>query len=109
VWQQKLVTCVCDAPKGDGNRAHKVYSAIVAAVKSGALPQPFTKSDFRKTCPSLGQGTYAAFLNKHCKGNPGGNSELFERESPGSFSCLRPFRYNLGKSRSVVMYVTIIR
>jgi hypothetical protein len=38
---------------------------------------------------------YAAFLDKHAKGNPDGNSELFDRESPGRFTCLRPFRYGL--------------
>lgn len=75
--------------------AHKIYSAIVSAVKSGTLLEPFSKDDFRRTCPGLGHGTYNAFLGKHSKGNPGGNSELFARESPGSFKCLRPFRYGL--------------
>jgi hypothetical protein len=73
--------------------AHKVYAAIVGAVKSGVLLEPFTKEDFRKACPALGDGTYATFLDKHRKGNPGGNSELFERQSPSRFTCLRPFRY----------------
>lgn len=75
--------------------AHLVYSAIVKAVRSGRLPEPFTKEDFRKACPGLGVGTYATFLDKHRKGNLGGNSELFERQSPGNFCCLRPFRYGL--------------
>jgi hypothetical protein len=75
--------------------AHTVYSAIVKPVRSGQLAEPFTKEEFRKACPSLGRGTYTAFLDKHRKGNPGGNSELFERQSPGCFTCLRPFRYDL--------------
>jgi hypothetical protein len=74
---------------------HRVYSAIVRAVKKGSLKEPFTKEDFRRTCPSLGEGTYNAFLHKHRKGNPGGVSELFELVSPGQFSLLRPFRYDL--------------
>jgi hypothetical protein len=75
--------------------AHKVYSAIVNAVKGGRLTEPFSKDDFQVACPGLGLGTYNAFLDKHSKGNPGGNSELFERVSAGQFRCLRPFRYGL--------------
>jgi hypothetical protein len=56
---------------------YKVYSAIVSAVKNGSLKEPFTNDDFRRACQGLGQGTYKAFLHKHRKGNPGGNSELF--------------------------------
>jgi hypothetical protein len=75
--------------------AHMIYSAVVKAVRFGQLAEPFTKDDFRKACPGLAMGTYAAFLDKHPKGNPGDNSELFEREAPGQFNCLRPFRYGL--------------
>jgi len=74
---------------------HKVYSAIVYAVNTGALKEPFTSNDFRHACPGLGEGTYNAFLHKHRKGNPGGTSELFELTSPGKFRLLRPFRYDL--------------
>lgn len=74
--------------------AHNVYGAIVAAIKSGILQEPFNKEDFRKTCPGFGDGTYNAFLDKHAKGNPGGNSVLFERVAPGQFRCLRPFKYD---------------
>jgi len=73
----------------------RVYSAIVTAVKSGTLLEPFTANDFRAACPGFSHGTNTAFLDKHVKGNPDGNSELFERESPGCFKCLRPFRYGL--------------
>jgi hypothetical protein len=75
--------------------AHRVYEAIVRAVRSGQLPEPFSRSDFAAQCPGFGAGTYNAFLDKHAKRNPGGNSELFERVAPGRFTCLRPFRYGL--------------
>lgn len=74
---------------------HRVYSAIVAAVRSGRLVEPFTQEDFRRACPGFGEGTYKAFLHKHRRGNPGGNSELFERVGPGRFKLLRPFPYGL--------------
>jgi len=73
--------------------AHNVYSCIVSNIKNGLLIEPFTTGDFRKTCPGFGSGTYNAFLHKHSFGNPGGNSELFERVSPGKFKCLKPFKY----------------
>jgi hypothetical protein len=34
--------------------AHMVYGAIVAAVKSGRLREPFSKEDFRAACPGPG-------------------------------------------------------
>ena len=74
---------------------HKVYKAIVEAVKAGNLVEPFGEKEFRVACPSLGEGTYKAFLHKHRVGNPGGTSELFELVSPGKFKCVRPFLYNL--------------
>ena len=73
--------------------AHKVYHAIVLAVKNGSLSEPFTQEDFRRACPGLGEGTYQAFLHKHRRGNPGGATELFVLDSPGHFRLLRPFRY----------------
>jgi len=75
--------------------AHAVYSAIVSAVKSGSLPEPFTRDDFRLACPGFGAGTYNAFLDKHAQGNSAGNSELFIRTAPGRFRCARPYRYGL--------------
>jgi hypothetical protein len=75
--------------------AHKVYGAIVQAVRRGLLKEPFSRDEFRGHCPGFGDGTYNAFLSKHAKNNPGGNSELFKRISPGRFICLRPFRYGL--------------
>jgi hypothetical protein len=75
--------------------AHEVYRAIVNAIRIGALREPFSKENFRTACPGFGNGTYNAFLDKHRHGNPGGNSELFERVSPGQFKRLRPFRYGI--------------
>jgi hypothetical protein len=73
--------------------SHKVYKAIVEAIRSARLREPFTQRDFREQCPGFGQGTYNAFLHKHRVGNPKGNSELFELISPGAFRCVRPFKY----------------
>ncbi len=75
--------------------AHRVYEAIVSAVRTGRLIEPFSQEDFRSTCPGFGKGTYNAFLDKHAVGNPGNNSELFERVSPGQFKCVRPFKYSV--------------
>lgn len=74
---------------------HKVYKAIVQAVKNGRLKEPFSQEDFRRACPGFGEGTYHAFLHKHRKDNPGGASELFELTSPGKFRLIRPLRYGL--------------
>ena len=72
---------------------HKVYRMIVNAIKQGKLKEPFNSKDFRRTCPGLRGGTYQTFLAKHRKGNPGGNSELFERVGSGLFRVIRPFKY----------------
>jgi hypothetical protein len=74
---------------------HRVYEAIVKAVRAGKLIEPFTTEGFRLACPGLGEGTYNASLYKHGRGNPGSNSERFEKTCPGKFVCLRPFKYGL--------------
>jgi hypothetical protein len=74
---------------------HRVYAAIVSAVRAGGLREPFSQTDFRRACPGLAEGTYRAFLHKHRLGNPGGNKELFELVDPGRFKLLRPIRYGL--------------
>jgi hypothetical protein len=74
---------------------HEVYRSIVGAVRAGTLGEPFTKEDFKNACPGLGDGTYNAFLDKHTKENPGGNSELFERVKPGEFILLKPIKYGI--------------
>lgn len=38
---------------------HQVYSAIVSAVRSGRLVEPFSCAGFRRTCPGFGEGTYS--------------------------------------------------
>ena len=75
--------------------ADEVYRAIVDAIRAGTLREPFSKGNFRAACLGFGNGTYNAFLDKHRRGNPGGNSELFERVKPAQFKCLRPFRYGV--------------
>ena len=75
--------------------AHRVYEAIVRAVKNRRLNEPFSRDDFRSSCPGFGEGTYNAFLDKHAVGNAGGNSELFLRVAVGKFKCVRPFKYDL--------------
>ena len=73
--------------------AHKVYSLIVGAIKQGKLIEPFDRFDFKKTCPGLAEGTYKVFLNKHRKGNPNRDTELFEKLASGKFKVVRPFKY----------------
>jgi len=74
---------------------HRVYRSIVQAVNTEKLSEPFTVADFEKACPGFGEGTYLAFLYKHQKGNPGGNSELFEMTSKGKFKLIRPIKYGI--------------
>jgi len=67
----------------------------VKAVKRHRLKEPFGSKEFRTACPGFADGTYSVFLNKHRKGNPGGNSELFVRVEPGKFREIRPFKYGM--------------
>jgi len=73
--------------------AHKVYKAIVTAVKNGKLKEPFTSKDFKNACSGFGNGTYKAFLHKHSVGNPDSETELFKRVKPGRFKCVKPYKY----------------
>ncbi len=72
---------------------HKVYAAIIAAIKKGRLRQPFSSNDFRTACPTFADGTYSTFLAKHAIDNPGDNSELFIRVGRGLYKCIKPFKY----------------
>lgn len=74
---------------------HRVYTAIIKAIKDRRMTEPFSTKDFELCCPGFEKGTYNAFLYKHTKNNPGGNSELFVKIAPGRFQCLRPFKYGL--------------
>ena len=67
----------------------------MGAIELGGLVEPFSKPDFEVKCPHFCAGIYNAFLDKDARGNRGGNTELFERVSPGQFKCLRTLRYGL--------------
>lgn len=71
----------------------KVYKLIRDAIQNGKLREPFTSHDLRNACPGLGEGTYNAFLWKHRLGNPGNNSELFRKVSPGKFRLIKRERF----------------
>jgi len=73
----------------------KVYCRIVGAVKRGELKEPFTAGDLEKACPGFRKATYGTLLPKHAVGNPGRNSELFERVSRAKYRLVRPYRYGL--------------
>ena len=75
--------------------AHKTYGAIVRAVKARTIKEPFTAKDLRNGGLGIPHNTCGTFPHKHAVGNPGNNSELFERVAPGKFRCLRPFKYGL--------------
>ena len=74
---------------------HKVYTAIIKAVREKRLKEPFTSCNVRRACPEINPRTPGTFLPKHAKGNPGGNSELFEKIGRGSFQLLYPIIYGL--------------
>jgi hypothetical protein len=74
---------------------HATYGVIVLAVHRGDLSEPFTASDFEAACPGLGAGTCVAFLPKHAVGNPGGETDLFERVNRGVYRLVRPLKYGL--------------
>ena len=74
---------------------HALYRDIVNAVRSGKLKEPFSANDVKNACPGYSPNTYHTFLPKHRKGNPGGNSELFERIEPGKYKLLRPIKYGI--------------
>lgn len=74
---------------------HKVYIAIITAVREEKLREPFTAADVRRGCPGINPTTPGTFLPKHAKNNPGGQSELFEKVARGSFRIIRPIKYGL--------------
>lgn len=75
--------------------SHEVYSAIVKAVDSGSLSEPFRAADVKAACPGFADGTYSTFLPKHRKGNPKAKPELFERVARGLYRQLKPFKYGI--------------
>ena len=74
---------------------HRVYETIVERIKERKLKEPFSSNDLIRACPEIKEGTARTFPRKHRKGNPGGNSELFEMVSPGRFKIIRPLKYGL--------------
>ena len=67
-------------------------SQVYAAVKGGRLGEPFGPEDVRRACPGWAPRTYTVFLSKHALGNPGKNTELFERVAPGRYRTLPNMR-----------------
>jgi len=74
---------------------HRLYRCIVRAFKSGNLREPFGAADLGKACQGFAEDTYGTFLPKHAVGNPGGNSELFERVARGRYKLVRPYKYGI--------------
>lgn len=72
---------------------HKIYFSILVAISSGRLKEPFSVKEYRAACPGFAESTYRNFLRKHRKGNPGKDTELFERVSPDRFIVILPFKY----------------
>ena len=68
----------------------RIYQAILDAVTSGRLIQPFRSSDIGKACPGFAENTYKNFLAKHAQGNPSNATELFKRVQRGLY-CLVPY------------------
>ena len=66
----------------------RLAKEIYAARKEGRLPAVFSSKNVSSVCPGWSKRTYAVFLPKHRAGNPGGDSELFERVAPGLYRLL---------------------
>ncbi len=75
-------------------RRGRVYQSILGAIRQGKLREPFTSRDFQRACRKFGEGTYNAFLWKHRKGNPGGNTDLVNKAGKGQFKLLRKPRHS---------------
>ncbi len=58
---------------------------IFEAVRCGRLSEPFDANAVKRACPGWANRTYHVFLGKHAVGNPGHNTELFARVSPGLY------------------------
>ncbi len=77
------------ARMGRQRRRSKIVEAIDAAIAQGRLREPFSNEDFRAECPGFGKGTYNAFLWKHRRGNPGGETEFFDSVGKNHFRRIR--------------------
>ena len=66
----------------------RLAAEIYAKVRAGQLREPFNAASVKRACPNWEDSTYPAFLPKHRVGNPGGNTELFERVGRGRYRTL---------------------
>ena len=93
VVQKKLVPVISLALAASGEARQKRQSHIVekidGAISAGTLCEPFSNNDFRTACAGFGEGTYNAFLWKHSRGNPGGNTEFFIQVGKNLFRRIR--------------------
>jgi hypothetical protein len=76
------------AGKGLGPRTNGFAAEVYAAVRSGALAQPFSAEAVKRACPGYTEGTYRNFFNRHRAGNPGGMAELFVRRASNRFEII---------------------
>ena len=67
-------------------------SQIYTAVRKCRLREPFGSEEVRRVCPGWAPRTYSVFLSKHALGNPGKETELFERVAPGRYRILPNMR-----------------
>jgi hypothetical protein len=61
---------------------------IRRAVARGDLARRFRPDDVRQACPGWANHTYGVFLPKHRRGNPGGYTAYFVKNSDGSYSLI---------------------
>lgn len=88
--QKKLLPTVGMALFGARTqRSSRIVGSIRSATREGRLCEPFSNEDFQKVCPGFGNGTYNAFLWKHSRGNPGGQTEFFEKVAANRFCLIR--------------------
>ena len=66
--------------------SRRFIGQIRQARREGKLPTRFTAADVKAACPGWAENTYSSFLPKHREGNPGGTTELFVRNSDGTYS-----------------------
>ena len=74
--------------KGLGPRTHGFAAEVYAAVRSGALSQPFSAESVKRACPGYTDGAYRNFFNRHRAGNLAGMAELFVRRAWNRFEII---------------------
>jgi hypothetical protein len=63
---------------------------VQRASRDGRIAARFSPDDLRRVCPGWAHHTSGVFLPKHRKGNPGGYTPYFIRNSDGTYSLLGP-------------------